>query len=266
MRENTFGVKADTISLSGTLQQITGQLISLGNESKPGGRLPIDMDNDHTVGADPPTKLSLSNWDTSNNNLLAALQKIMRMSNGPQLQFRPYLADSNHVRLRCMRGHPYLDQPSDHYMTARRSGGVLQNLQECRIAPSAQRIYATGAGTGAGTVMALSQDLSTVSSANPRLLRESTYADSSIKDKTTLKRIADGLLAQSATPSSQFIANIDLTQVDFARINPGEQCMLAFQDHPALPPDFTVRTRILELSGDQSQTAQIKFEIQEDLL
>lgn len=263
MAEGVYANKADTITLTGTAQDLCKQIIKIVN-TKPGGGWPIDFDTDSAVGTDPVLTLKLNNWDTSNITAAGLLTKLANVDNGPDIQFRPYLADSSHVRLLMMRGHPFLDQQIEHNFNTYVNGGSVQEFKIVRSASRvASRVYGVGAGTGAGTLRAFAEDVSLVGATDSWPMYETAVANTSAETSSVLQSATSGRLATVKHPLMQFSGVIRADgPVQVGQLFPGEMTNLTVQGHPSLP-DGIYRVRMMELSGDETPSINVKWDVLE---
>lgn len=254
---------ADTIAWTGTAQAIAKKVVQQAC-SKPSGGLPIDFDVDQTVSTDPTLTLTVENFDTSNITAATLLTKLANLDNGPDIQFRPYLADSQHVRLKMLRGHPRLGQDRIHSFSAFPTGGTLQDFKIVHSASSlAMRVYGTGSGSDSATLMALAEDKTLVSLSDPWPTYEASYSDTSATDVMVLQSEADALLTALGRPLMQLQGTIRADgNIPLGLIWPGESARLSINGHPSLS-DGNYDLRIMKMSGDQTASVTVVFDAME---
>lgn len=198
------------------------------------------------------------------------LDAIAASDNGPDLQFRPYLADNQHIRFRLLGGSDasiYLNQDRVLSLDSAPYGGTLENLHADWAAPY-MRVYATGAGQGKSMICDLEQDLTLVQRGHdPWPLRETTISDSSALAWTTLASAARGRLQANSRPVAQFTGELHANDTDsmgnvlhpLGSFWPGEMFHVAIEGFPDWP-DGTYNMRLMEMSGDQTDKVTLKFD------
>lgn len=197
------------------------------------------------------------------------LDSIANSDGGPDMQFRPYLADSQHVRFRFVAGSDgdvYLNQGTRLSLACHPYGGTLEDVQIDRDAPY-MRVYATGSGTGTGTLCALAEDLSMVDMEDPWPLRESVTSDSDARTWSLLDSAARGTLQANRRPLAQFSGTIDADDTDatgrplhpLGSFWPGEVFDVAVDGFPDWP-DGVYPMRLMQMSGDETSKVTLKFD------
>lgn len=265
------GTSTDEIMFrSMSLRGIASEVGWLCTDAKPGGRLPVDWQYRGEKGAHDRTYRA---FDVQNLSCKGILVKIANVIGGPDMQFRPYLADAQHVRLRfeaASDGDVYLGQRQVHRLYCRRHGGDLENVTVDHIGP-VMRVYASGAGTDKAQLTRLSEDLALCESDDPWPLREMTYSDSDTNKLDLLKSHADGMLAANRRPLMQLKGRINADDVDASGMFlhplgsfwPGEVVEVALDGFPGLP-DGVYRTRLMQMSGDETANVDLVFDVMED--
>lgn len=214
-------------------------------------------------------------YNVGNHNAADILKAIANSANGPDMQFRPYLAqDGQHIRFRFIAGSDgdiYLNQRtrlSLHWAAGAHS--TLENLQVDRMQPL-QRVYATGAGTGTGTLTTLAEDLSLCNREDPWPLVETVHSDSAAEDIGALRSQANAVLAANRRPLMQLRGEIDTSDTDgtgrpvhpLGSFWPGELFDLHVTGFPDLP-DGTYTVRLMQMSGNESGRVSVLFDVCED--
>lgn len=273
IRDGAFhdGVSHDTVAFEGmSLRGLCSELGSLATEQKLGGQLPIDWTYKGERGAHQRTNYQA--WNAQNLSIKKLLTNISNVKDGPDMCFRPYWADDQHVRVRFLAGsdadirldedHPPLD------LDCRPDGGSLDDMKVSYALP-VQRVYATGAGQDESVVTALAEDLTQVTSGqDPPILREAVYSDTDVTDQTLLKRKAQGVLDGCIRPLMQITGSIDADDTDQAgrplhplgAFWPGERAVLHLTGFRSLPDDG-YQLRLMEISGDQTSRVSLKFDV-----
>lgn len=261
VREREFYKGAAALSLSGlSLRAIAANVGWYCTEGKPGGSLPIDWGDFYEAGEHERTY-----WPYNVSNLACAdiFEKIANVIGGPDIAFRPYMADGARVRLKFEAGSDadaYIGQRSVRTLRIG-PGGNAGNASVAHLAP-VSRVYATGAGSEAEELVHLAEDLSRVNAADPWPLIEEAFNDSSAEDGALLAAHADGRLAADSRPMAQLTCEINLGDADAPRpgdLWPGDVVNVRFQGFPTVP-DGDYALRLMQMSGDLGMSVRLKFD------
>lgn len=270
LTEGTFGASdgsttTSTLSYEGlSLRAIAANLIRVCTAMKSGGALPIDFSYENETGTHDRT--AYYGYNISNISCKQLLTNLANVNGGPDMQLRPYLTDDGmHVRLRFVAGsdsEPYLAQsgilPS---LTSFDGGGTLQEISVVTLGPS-ERIYATGSGSDEGTLCHLSEDLTLCEQADPWPLVESTSSNSDWDTAALVQSHGDSVLAASHKPLIQITGKVNFGSQGVPAPGtfwPGEVMSIYISDFSSLP-DGEYVLRLMEISGDQSNTATLTFD------
>lgn len=219
------------------------------------------------------TRIRYFDYNVANHSCADILRNIASQTGGPDMQFRPYLADSQHVRWRFLAGSDgdqYLHQNNRiSFASYADVPGTIENLSVDRAAPI-MRVYGVGAGSGTGAICHLAQDLRLSQTRDPWPLVERVMSENDIESWSQLKSAAQALLAANSRPLMQIKGEIDAYQtVDGIPVHPlgsfwpGEQVVLHIRDFPDLP-DGDYVTRLMQMSGDQSGKVRLTFDVMAD--
>lgn len=275
IREGKFndGVSRDYIGFSKrTIRSIAANVGRLCTTEKPGGELPVDwqyLGEFHTwkPGEDNNKHVRTYNaWNVNNISGKDIFDKLAGVQDGVDMQWRPYMADANHVRIRFVAGtdeQQYLDPESGRTIrfVCHDNAGNLENLEVDYSKPY-QRVYATGAGEDQATVTAFAEDLSSVNREGGLALHELAMSDTDDDKLSLLKRDAFARLDARKTPLMQFTGEFDENDPSTPRvglIHAGEPCVVDLRGYPDVP-DGLYNTRIMELSGDETSRVKVVFD------
>lgn len=243
---------------------------------KPGGALPIDLPYlgegcVHLAADGTPNQnywRSYPGHNVANDSCKAILEKLSQTSYGPDMQFRPYMADDTHYRLALVAGsdsEPYLGQrglvPT---LSCFPGGGSLQDVTVAHDFPC-ERVYQTGSGQDEAMNCHLSEDLSLVRQADPWPLVEMVRQDTNLSGSSIGAR-ADATLAAKSRPIMQLTGYVDADDPRaFAPgvVWPGELVDVTLESFPSVP-DGTYRMRLMEMGGNQSSRLRLTFDLMED--
>ncbi len=278
VHEGRFGAGKDHTSPDSwkmqnlSLRAIACEIIRQCTESKPGGRLPIDLPYLGESGKN--NRADWADWNIGNQRCDQLLDGLAALSGGPDMQFRPYLtADGNGIRFRFIAGSdadPNLGQSIIHSLSYHPLGGTLENLEIARMLP-VQRVYGTGSGSDKATITALAEDLTLNRTSDPWPLVESSYGDTDAKDLNQLESSTRARLEANKRPLMQMSGEIDVRDVDasgtplhpLGSFWPGELFDVSVDGYPDLP-DGVYRQRLMQMSGDETGKVKLLFDICED--
>ena len=226
-------------------------------------------DGPHKTILPRQTVAEYKDFNISNHRCSDILKSIANSDDGPDMQFRPYLSDSQHIRFRFLAGSDgdvYLNQDKRLSLSCSPSGGTLENVKIDRAAPF-MRVYATGAGTDSGTMCCQSEDLTLVNREDPYPLRETTTSSTDSKTYELLSATANGLLNANRVPLMQLSGEIDVNDCDAMGLPlhplgsfwPGEMFDIAIDGFPDLP-DGVYPMRLMQMSGDETGKVTLKFD------
>lgn len=209
-------------------------------------------------------------YNVANHSCAQILKNIASTDGGPDMQFRPYLADSQHIRFRFEAGSDgdiYLRNKQELALDSGPDGGTLEQVKIDRAAP-VMRVYGTGSGSDTATLCAMSEDLSLTSRVtDPWPLRESVLTGTDVKLYEQLKGRTDAQLMASKYPLAQFTGVLDADDMDAAgnllhplgSFWPGETFHIAIEGFPDWPDGVYVM-RLMQMSGDETSKVTLKFD------
>lgn len=276
VRDGKFrdGKSPDVISVSGLSYR--GILCEAGlyaTSRKQGGLLPFDWAYKGEKGT--RQKSSWKAWNVQNNSAKKLMTDIANLQDGPDFTFIPYVTeDGGHVRVRLEAG-----SDGDRRLFARArpvclsyhpGAGMVEDLQVSHAAP-VQRWYGTGAGQDESVLTALAQDLTGItSSRDPQILREGVYSDTDTENLEVLRSHIRAQLEAGHRKLIQITGQVhfgdmgaDDVTLSPATLRPGMPVTLSVQGFPSLP-DGDYQTSVMLMSGDQTGTAKVTFDVMDD--
>ncbi|KFF31642.1 hypothetical protein [Bifidobacterium bombi] len=274
VRDGAFqdGHSDDVISFeSMSYRGICSELGRIATSAKQGGALPFDWSYLGEAGAHQRTNYQA--WNVQNLAVSNLLSNITNCQGGPDITFRPYRTqDGRHFRVRFLAG-----SDADVFLDADRlpisftyspQGGDVEDIHVA-YQDGYHRWYATGAGTDESTVTACVEHMDLINSANdPPVLRETVYGDTDTEGLDLLRSHVQGVATQSGTKLMQITGVVDFNDADnnghpkhpAGSYWPGESVDLYLNGFPSLP-DGMYHLRLMEMSGDQSDKATLKFDV-----
>ena len=266
VREGDFRKGAPAISLDNlSLRAIAANVGWYATEGKPAGSLPIDWGDFYERGGHQRTFWP---WNVSNLSAADVLEKIADVEGGPDITFRPYMADAHHVRLRMVAGSdadPYVGQDSVRRLQWFHGAGSVHSLTVTHLGP-VERVYATGAGTEDEKDVALAEDLTYCRQRDPWPIVEECVSHTDSDDHALLEGHAMGRLKADWWPLCQVTCTVDLADPQVPRIGevwPGDAMALAVEGFPTIP-DGEYHVRLMEMSGDLGTLVTLKFDPMRD--
>lgn len=266
VREGDFRKGAPAISLDNlSLRAIAANVGWYATEGKPAGSLPIDWGDFYERGGHQRTFWP---WNVSNLSAADVLEKIADVEGGPDITFRPYMADAHHVRLRMVAGSdadPYVGQDSVRRLQWFHGAGSVHSLTVAHLGP-VERVYATGAGTEDEKDVALAEDLTYCRQRDPWPIVEECVSCTDSDDHALLEGHAMGRLKADWWPLCQVTCTVDLADPQVPRIGevwPGDAMTLAVEGFPTIP-DGEYPVRLMEMSGDLGTLVTLKFDPMRD--
>lgn len=237
---------------------------------KAGGHLPIDW---QYMGEKGTSDRDYHAYDIQNLDFKSFLNRLTNLDGGPDCQFRPYLAGDT-FRWRFIAGSDWSPTLSGgpHRLTYTPVGGTVENLEVSHTGP-VQRVYVTGAGSGKLMKAAKAEDRTLLDRADPWPLREMAVSDNDVNDVNVLQSFANARLSDNGRPLMQVKGDVFGRDTDpYGRqLNPpgsfwpGESFILGVDSFPTLPDgDYT--TRLMEVSGDETDRMNLVFDIMHDPL
>jgi hypothetical protein len=272
VREGVFGkarggTTTDVISYNNmSLRGILADIGTLCTHGKPGGQLPIDWNYNDEKGSHQRT---YPGYNVQNQDFESVATKIANVNGGPDITFRPYFYDTNHIRWSFLAGSdsiPYLDSPGIRPTFQAFPGGGSLDEVSIDMATPFMRTYVTGSGSDDATLCVLAQNLKLSTSADPWPLVEETYSSTDDDNLSILTQHANGRLAAGDTARFQLSGKWNAGDTNAPKpgmIWPGQTVMVQLSGHPTVP-DGDYLMRIMEMSGDQSQSIDVTFDTMTD--
>lgn len=257
----TKSVRYSGLSL-GTIAKRVVQLV----ERKPGGSLPISFPiPDQTVVNDADHQRNYMSFNLQNIFADDVLTKLSNVIDGPDIMFRPRLIDDNSLTYDMMYGtetNPRLPQKYSPVWDTTPIAGQVSDLRITRTgAYQTQRVFATGAGIDAGTLIRMSEDLRPTAAGYPLL--ESVAPYPSVETPAVLKNHSRGNLQQNRNPLLEISMTVRADGVfPLGTFFPGDLVELYVEGWLGLK-DGPLQARLLNINGDSSADVKMALQIED---
>lgn len=271
-REYTAGEEVwlakSTVPLKGRSYGAIAQDIVHYATNRTGGTLPIVPRSPREEGS-TLFERNYEGWNLANNNAWKRLKELTELQRGPDIAFRPEWVEYGR-RIQWGLWHGTVAQPEivQGYTMDLDTTAPFSSVAGYEFKPDSANVttrhYETGAGEGAGTLIAVREDLSRVYDGMPLLETVGSEGDSENRDVVAGKAVA--AVARGASPLIQLSMTVDVTDRRCAPHlwNVGDAARVTVRDEWFVP-DGTRDWRIIAASGDWS-SSMVKLEFQEDFL
>lgn len=280
VHDNEFGMNAEhtapgVFEYKGlSLRAIACHVIDVCTNRRKNGRLPLELPYLREQGTHERTYK-----DNDIQNLLCAdiLKKIANVQDGVDMQFRPvYDESSRRIFWRFVAGddvNKTISTTNTHYFI---NSQRLQTLQDITIDHSnhCNRIYSVGATPENQelSTVAMVENMSMCENENPYIMTEACISDSETENYNLLRGHALNLLDAQARPLIQIKGSFNLSDIsdttgepvyNIGRIFAGERADVLIKNFPTIR-ERLFECRIMELSGNNSDTVNIVFDVMPD--
>ena len=235
---------------------IASEVGSICTDSKDGGALPIDWTYLDESGSHERTYYA---YNVANISGSAIFDKIANVTGGPDMQFRPYMADSQHVRLAFEAGSDadiYLNQDTLVYLSQ------YNDLTLTHAVPYT-KVYETGAGSEEEQICYLAEDLTVNTRDDPCPLMEVYHNVSDDDSLAEVKSAANAYLEAAKVPLCQVTLTTTAEVFPLGHVWPGEVIRVPIDGFPTLP-DGDYDMRLMTMSGSENHTITLTFDTFED--
>ena len=232
-----------------------------------GGELPIAYPQPRETGLGAAGhERTYEGWNLANDDLDKLLTDLSEVEHGPDIMLRPRL-DDNRVVWDMLTGTSagvHLPQDRQLVWDATAPAGPITDLEVHTDATSmCTRVWATGAGEGAGTAMAVAQADDLLSVGWP--LMETVVTSRSTEQVDTLAGHARGRLAAGAAPIVQVNVTVQADHPSslLGTWHVGDRVQLVTPDHPALPAGTHLMTVISATADLASESVTVHLQPEE---
>lgn len=249
-----------------SLGTIAQEVVKYSTSAKVGGYLPIVFASPRETGSGLNER-NYEGWNLSNNGTWKRLEELTNVIGGPDIAFRPAWLDDQHTMVQWEMHHGTRAQPTIAQREVLYLDTVAVDSPVADVSLKASsdnltsRVYWTGAGEGAGTLVRAAQDISRLQQHMPLLEQVGSTSDSENPD--LVQRHAMSALAGGIEPLLQLSVDVDGSDegAEIGRWHVGDVAVVNLQGWLTVP-DGAVERRIISAKG--SWGTQVTLEFQED--
>lgn len=251
-----------------SLGSIAQDIVELSTDRKLGGYLPIRYASprEHNASLNQRT---YEGFNLANNGTWKRLTELSGVINGPDIAFRPEWANDSGTLMQWAMVHGTVAQPSIAQSWTMDLDTTSARSPVAAVSPTtdasglASRVYWTGAGEGAGTLIRMVQDERRLRDHMPLLERVGSTSDS--ESPSLIQSHARAALAGAGEPILQMTIKIDGAdqRAEIGRWRVGDQAHVTIGDDWLTIPPSSGPQRIIAAKGDWS-THMVDLEFQPD--
>jgi hypothetical protein len=247
-----FGVSLGTIAKEVVKQSMM----------KPGGYLPISFPLLDQSSADEDHQRVYMSFNVANLDCNYVLTKLSEASRGPDIMFKPRLISDSKFVWDMWTGtedNPRIRQFHTPIWDTTPVSGSVAKLQITETgAYQTHRVFSVGAGSDAGTLIRVVENLEPTSRGFPLLEKYIKTGDSENPD--TVIRWGKADLEANLQPLQEISMNVRADGVNpLGQFWPGDEVELIMKDWFALP-DGAHKVRLLQMSGGLTQDVRISLQ------
>lgn len=233
---------------------------------KPSGGLPIYFPiADQTAANDADHQRTYKGFNIQNINCDDILTKLSDVSRGPDIMFRPKLLSDNQLGWDMVYGseqNPRIPQKNTVVWDNTADQGGIASLRVITTgAYQTSRVFSSGAGTDAGTIVKVATNTGPLNKGYPLL--ETTIAISESENATVVLNHAKANLEANETELKEIQLSVRANGVNkLGTFQVGDEAILVVKGWLALK-DGSHKIRILNINGDH--TPDIKISVQTEV-
>lgn len=249
-----------------SLGTIAQEVVKHSTTGKVGGYLPIVFASPSETGSGLNER-NYEGWNLSNNGSWKRLEELTNVIGGPDIAFRPAWADEQHTMVQWEMYHgtkaqPTIPQREVLYLDTVAEDSPVADVSVKSVSDNlASRVYWTGAGEGAGTLVRAAQDVSRLQQHMPLLELVGSTSDS--ESASLVQQHAMSALADGINPLLQLSVEVDGSDegAEIGRWRVGDVAVVNLQGWLTVP-DGAMERRIISAKGSWGN--QVTLEFQED--
>lgn len=265
-QENWDNLAKNVVQWKGlSLGTIAKKVVQLSLD-KPGGSLPISFPYaDQTAADDADHQRTYKGFNIQNLSCDDVLTKLSEVSNGPDIMFRPRLKSDSQLTFDMLYGSerdPRIPQNNIPVWdtTAARSEVTDLDIVKTGVYQTS-RVFSSGAGTDAGTIVRVVTNEKPLGQGFPLLETTISYSDS--ENRTVVLRHAEANLAAN----KEALLEIQMTvraneQNSVDTFSVGEEGQLKVKDLLALK-DGSHKVRILNMNGSTENNVRLSVQTED---
>lgn len=258
----TSSVRLRGMSL-GTIAQ---EVVKRATGEKVGGHLPIVFGSPRETGAGLNER-TYEGFNLANNGAWKRLTELTKVRNGPDIAFRPRWRDDGNLEWVMVHGTRAQPTIAQEWTMDVDTTASLSPVADVSVSTDAgrlsNRVYWTGAGEGAGTLIRVVQDVSRLDGQMPLL--EVVGSTNDTENGSLVLQHARAELAAGRAPVTQITVTIDGSdpRCEIGRWRVGDAARLTMgSDWLTVPPGTTTK-RIIAAKGSWD-SAMVDIEFQDD--
>lgn len=251
-----------------SLGSIAQDIVELSTDRKYGGFLPIRFASPRETGSRLHTR-TYEGFNLSNNGTWKRLGELSNVINGPDIAFRPEWQDDTQTLMQWAMYHGTVAQPAIEQAWTMDLDTTSSRAPVASVTPStdasglASRVYWTGAGEGAGTLIRMVQDAKRLQDHMPLIERVGSTSDS--ESASLVLDHANAALAAAGEPIRQMTIKISGSdqRAEIGRWRVGDLANVTIGNDWLTLPASSGPQRIIAAKGDWS-THMVDLEFQPD--
>lgn len=250
-----------------SLGTIAKKVVQLSTSPKMGGVLPISYPiADQTVKDDADHQRTYEGFNIGNISCHDVLTKISEVSRGPDIMFKPRLVRDDLLTFDMVYGDefdPRIDQKGTPVWDTTAINGAVTDLDVTHTGTyQTNRVYSSGAGTSAGTLIKVITDQTTIQQGYPLL--ETTVSISDSKNGTVVMNHAKGQLAANIAGLTEIQMTVRAdTENYLGSFWSGDLAHIIFDNSWMSFPEGTTKMRILNMNGNLSTNVKMSLQTED---
>lgn len=251
-----------------SLGTIAKKVVQASTNPKLGGSLPISYPiADQTVKDDADHQRTYQGFNIGNISTHDVLTKISEVSRGPDIMFKPRLVRDDQLTFDMVYGDefdPRIDQNNTPVWDTTAVKGPVSDLDVVHTGTyQTNRVYSSGAGTDAGTLIKVVTDQKTIQAGYPLL--ETTVSVSDSTNGTVVLNHAKGSLESNIEGLTEIQMTVRAdTENYLGSFWSGDLAHIILDDSWVSLKSGLNRMRILNINGGISNDVKMSLQTEED--
>lgn len=259
---------SDVVQYKGlSLGTIAKRVVQLSTSPKAGGSLPISYPiPDQTVVDDADHQRTYKGYNLANLYTHDVLTKLSEVSRGPDIMFRPRLVREDQLTFDMLYGDehdPRITQKITPLWDTSASNGAVVDMDIVHTGTyQTDRVFATGAGIDAGTLVRMSENQRQRQEGYPLLETVTTISDS--ENPTVVLNHSKGALAANLKALTEIQMTVR-AEAEFylGSFWSGDLAYVYFDDSWVAFKEGTQKMRILNVNGNLSNNVRMSLQTED---